>query len=217
MGILSSVVLPASGSSVTVPSGAQVAVLLYAYWTASTPASAATASIGGQSFSSRALYPGNGSDAAVTGVQTAVVSGSGSQTFSISYSGATAEGPVGALIFIDGTDTGDFYRASDADASPDAGSAVSSSCAMEATDIVLGLDGAYSSAPPNETGWTSLVTQSNNSRDSRARNLTTPSSGTATINAQSPNYSTTTIISIKQTGGGGGGIVKRQLMMGVGV
>lgn len=200
MGILSTVTLPADGASVTVPSGAQIAVMSYAYWTASTPVAAApTASIGGQSFTSRAVYLGL-ADAGPCGMQEAVLSGSGSQTFLISYPGGATEGPVGFLSFLDGLNLGDYFRDADATASGTAGGAVSFSLDTATTDIVLVSDSNFSgTAPSNPSGYTSLSTHVNNSRAERARSADSPGGTSTTISAQDVSFSQLTAISIKTT------------------
>lgn len=137
------------------------------------------------------------------GAARALITATGSKTFTYAFSVTATEGPVLALFFVDEIDTGDWIRDSDG-ARTAATTAISLTVDSAATDIVVSLDGrAVATAPSAVSGWTSQGSGTFNGIGYRAASADSPGSTTTTFNAADENYSGAAVVSIKQTAGGG--------------
>src|SRR5574343_322633 len=89
--------------SLTVPDGANYAVIFIGGWNA-TSITVSSMSLGGISATNlytRATYPDSYQDSYIYGVATS----SGSKTFAASFSGSFAEGGIAIIVFLSGVDT----------------------------------------------------------------------------------------------------------------
>jgi hypothetical protein len=201
--ILSAVTLDISASSpgplsVTVPSGAQGVIV---FWRAAFPESLALTSSFAGAFQD--LAPS--ADFYVR-IQVAPVTGAGSQTITPVFSDTLFEGPVFTLVFIDGIDNSEF-----ASWVRDWACSGASSQTVDSTedDLVVAFDNWFTdsaSIPVNESGWTSVATQTYNSAGARTRSADSPGASTTTATCQTGaggDYSGMALISVIAGGGGG--------------
>lgn len=112
----------------------------------------------------------------------AAVTSTGSQTITPDFGTYLAEGPVFFVTFVDSVDTsGTWIR--DAECEETSSITVNSST----TDTVIAMDNwstGSAAIPPNETGWTSLVTQAQGNLGARLRVANSPGASTTTATAQ---------------------------------
>lgn len=141
----------------------------------------------------------------------APVTATGSQTITPAFGSYMVSGPVFFLAYIGGIDNSSI-AAWVRDGGTDA-DATSLSASSTEEDLVLGFDNWSSTTntpPPNETGWTSLITQGYNEVSARIRTADSPGASTTTINAQSGfsnEFPALGIVSLIGSGGGGGPVI----------
>ncbi len=203
--ILSTLFPTTSGGSVTVPSGAQGVIAFVTHYNAGS--SLNTISLGGaSSFTIAQNLSSTGTPNFYTGqaLAHATISSTGSQTFSFSFTGgAPTEGPTIGLVFVDGIDTSDWIRATDADQQTGSTNP-SSSVTSNTTDLVIASDQKYNTIPDSISGWTSQGTVTNNSEGARISTANSSGASSTTFTATNSDYSTTALVSIKAGTGGGG-------------
>ena len=137
-----------------------------------------------------------------TAVGRAAVTATGAQTISPVWSAIPTEGPVFIVAFVKGIDNSSlaaWVRAVDVQAEDSVGSAFSRSVASTVADLVLVLDSRYTASntpPPDEAGWTSLLTQGVSFNAGRLRSANSPGASTTTANTQGDQYRGLALVSL---------------------
>jgi hypothetical protein len=171
--------------SVSVPSDAQFAAVFFGMWYDS--GVAALDSLGSDFAGTWSISQANTTTSC--GVAIAEVTSTGSRTITPVWATSLSQGPAFIVAFLRGVDAADPVR--DTDAVTASGS-VDLTIDSAADDLVLCLDAyAGSSAPDNETGWTSLQTQvltDTIAIGARLRAADSPGASSTTATTQNSNF-----------------------------
>lgn len=202
--VLSTVFVTTSGGTVTVPTGAQGVLAFHTHYSNNPGSSLSTISLGGASSFTIAndvgVNTGAGSNA--QSVSYATISSTGSQTFSFSLDHAASEGPIFALVFVDGINTSDWIRATAAQAQASTTNP-SGTVNSSTTDKVIVYNQKYNAIPTSVTGWTSQGTTTNNQEGARVAVADSPGATSTTFTATNSDFSSIGLVSVKDGSGGG--------------
>jgi hypothetical protein len=181
--------------SVTVPADAEYAAFFFGGWYDS--GSAVLDSLTSNFAGTWTITQSSG--ATVTGVAVAEVTSTGSRTITPVWATVLSQGPAVILAFIRNVDSADPVR--DTAALTDSG-VMSLSVDSSASDLVLALESyAGSSAPDNQTGWTSLQTQvltNGVSIGARLRSADSPGVATTTATTQATFFPRLAMVSFRE-------------------
>lgn len=184
--------------SITVPSDAQLVVV-----------QATTYSAGGLTLSLASSFAGtfttttSGDGSDKCHIAYALISGTGSQTITPTWSGAVTDGPVFVVSFVKGINTGDFLREARAYNWNIQGSTGSTSIATGLNDLLLVLDRQATTPAPNAmSGYTSITTQVNNNIGGRVQTCNAPGTSSTTVTTVGTEFPGLSMISIKSGAGG---------------
>lgn len=181
--------------SVTVPSGTTGVYVLCIAWNNIITITTATLN-GAASINSFSVSAGGGAYAALA--REFVSPSTGAQTLAIVFNETPNEGIV-AVIYTQGTVVTGWR---DVDGFGDTGP-TSATLTTVSTDLVLALDSqASGTAPANESGYTSIATQTSGSTSSRARSIIA-SGVTTTVTCQGGGGVGLVCLSVADAGGGG--------------
>lgn len=184
--------------SITVPSDAQLVVV-----------QATTYGAGGLTLSLASSFAGtfttttSGDGSDKCHIAYALISGTGSQTITPTWSGAVTDGPVFVVSFVKGINTGDFLREARAYNWNIQGSTGSTSIATGLNDLLLVLDRQATTPAPNAmSGYTSITTQVNNNIGGRVQTCNAPGTSSTTVTTVGTEFPGLSMISIKSGAGG---------------
>jgi hypothetical protein len=198
MSILSTVTLPSSGSSVSVPSGAKAALFFWNFWHASAGNGFSSATLGAASFSTVTQVQTASSLAAIGLAKADVSALSGSQTFTYAFTTTPTEGPTGYIVFLDDIDYTTFIYDYDAQA---VGSTTVAHAYVNGHPryLVLGYDAHHDTAeaiPSLPTYWGNIATHGAVDQGSRLRIALRPW-GVVDVASQDSNVSSVLAVSIQ--------------------
>jgi hypothetical protein len=189
--------LDPAGQSVTVETGATAAYFMWATWpSGATGVGLASITLDGNA-PDEILEIGEGAfDESATGVAVWFNPATGIKTLDLAWDDAPAEGPVSAFFCTVG---GSTTASRDKDvAQGAAAAAVSVTLTTVSGDLVVKWDQRLSGTTPpaNTAGWTSLLTQNNNSESARLASIVATGS-TQVCPSEDENYSTIVAVAIE--------------------
>lgn len=202
LGAVSTAVL---SGSVTVPSGAEIVLAFWSIDLASNGSTLSSITLGGSgTFNVRENIPTVGASfERNVGCADAIVSSTGSQTLTLTFSSGTAQGPAIFLAFFDDVDTGDYFLDSFA-VNEASSTAPSGSVTSEASGAVFGIDARYGSVVTAHSGWTTPTNgtiTAFNSQSAKLQYANSPGASSTSFTSPNPNWSAIALISLKGSGG----------------
>jgi len=194
--VVGSVQFLTGNGDVTVPSGAQTAVVFTMGYEAS-DALVVNVTLDGVSLTERInAGAGGGNEIAIW---TGAAPAAGTKAMTFVWESPPTEGPIYGIVFINGINPSDWIRDVGADSVGNA-SPPTVSVDSDTTDLVLCFDGNYSSpvvVPVNESGWTSLATTTGGLEAARIRRINSPGATTSSATGQTATFASVAVISIK--------------------
>lgn len=197
--------------SVTVPSGASACYMFWT-WYAVAGGGLASATLNGAAPDQTFEVPAAAGDNVGTGVAVWYDPPSGSQTLTVTWDTAPAEGPLTAVCFVE---DGDNTAWRDVDGAQIAGGTQQTiTLTTVSGDLVLVFDQSYTAVPSNESGWTSLLTVGPSLNEGGRLRSIVATGSTQAASTQDTNYST--IVGVVIPDAAVAAVGSRMTLLGVG-
>ena len=192
--ISSEVITAASPQNLTIPSGTDVVLVFWGYFSTVTPSYLSAATIDSTAYDDFVEVRGSGT---LTAGGCFAWYGIGTGTKALAWSKTTASSARGPILTIVYVSAGGAWRDSDAGNST-AGTAISKVIDSIADDLVIKCDTQINAVPGLSSGWTSISDTTSGTFYQRTSKCDTPGDPSTTCNAENENYSVLVAVSIPE-------------------